>query len=47
LLEALADRDPQAAAAVVEQPLESTSSAESRHDGSLNIGSLKGISQHE
>ena len=47
LLEALADRDPQAAAAVVEQPSEPSSSAEPRHDGSLNIGSLKGISQHE
>ncbi|MFM0502813.1 Dyp-type peroxidase [Paraburkholderia caffeinilytica] len=46
LLEALADLDPQAAAAVEPQP-EPASSAEPRHDGSLNIGSLKGISQHE
>ncbi|MFM0162469.1 Dyp-type peroxidase [Paraburkholderia sediminicola] len=47
LLEALADRDPQAAATAVEQRSESSSSTEPRHDGSLNIGSLKGIAQHE
>ncbi|MDI7047802.1 Dyp-type peroxidase, partial [Escherichia coli] len=46
LLEALADRDPQTAAAVAPAP-DSSSSAGPRHDGSLNIGSLKGISQHE
>ncbi|CAE6726358.1 Dye-decolorizing peroxidase YfeX [Paraburkholderia domus] len=46
LLDALAERDPQAAAAV-EPRSDASSSAEPRHDGSLNIGSLKGISQHE
>jgi len=47
LLEALADRDPQAADTAVEQRAEPSSSTEPRYDGSLNIGSLKGISQYE
>lgn len=49
LLEALAERDPESAAAAVaeQQQPDTSSSAEPRHDGSLNIGSLKGISQHE
>ncbi|MEA3084578.1 MAG: porphyrinogen peroxidase [Paraburkholderia sp.] len=46
LLEALPDRDPQAAPAAEQAP-EPPSSTEPGHDGSLNIGSLKGISQHE
>ena len=47
LLEELADRDPQAAAAGVEQQPDTASSAEPHQGGSLNIGSLKGISQYE
>ncbi|CAN7651990.1 Dyp-type peroxidase [Caballeronia sp. LjRoot31] len=50
LLEALAERDPESAAAAGQQQpdtSDTSSSAEPRHDGSLNIGSLKGISQHE
>ena len=47
LLEELADRDPQTAAADVEQPPASSSSAEPHEGGSLNIGSLKGTSQYE
>jgi putative iron-dependent peroxidase len=47
LLEALPDRDPQAAAPAAAQPPEPSSSTEPHHDGSLNIGSLKGIPQHE
>lgn len=61
LLEELAGRDPQTAAAAaavdpaadpavdpdVEQHPETSSSAEPREGGSLNIGSLKGTSQYE
>ncbi|MBP0592254.1 Dyp-type peroxidase [Paraburkholderia sp. LEh10] len=49
LLEALADRDPQQAAADDDAgaPPEPPVSIEPRHDGSLNIGSLKGTSQYE
>ncbi|SEA63103.1 Dyp-type peroxidase [Paraburkholderia sartisoli] len=45
LLEALADRDPQAA--VAGQQPDTSSSTGPHHDGSLNIGSLKGTAQHE
>ncbi|ABE29165.1 Dyp-type peroxidase family protein [Paraburkholderia xenovorans LB400] len=49
LLEALADRDPQASAAAADggQQPDTSSSAEPQEGGSLNIGSLKGISQYE
>ncbi len=47
LLEALADRDPQADPAGTEQRSDTSSSTAPRHDGSLNIGSLKGTSQYE
>ena len=46
LLEALAEREPAAVAAPVNE-LESLPSAEPLSDGSLNIGSLKGAPQHE
>ena len=47
LLEALSERAPQSnAASAGPQPV-APSPAEPRHDGSLNIGSLKGTSQHE
>ena len=45
LLEALADRDPQTA--VAGQQPDTSSSTAPHHDGSLNIGSLKGTAQHE
>jgi putative iron-dependent peroxidase len=47
LLEELADRDPQAGAAAAEPQAESPSSTGPLHEGSLNIGSLKGTPQHE
>jgi putative iron-dependent peroxidase len=47
LLEELADRDPPSVTAAIESQAAPSSPAEPRHDGSLNIGSLKGISQHE
>ncbi|MFM0335462.1 Dyp-type peroxidase [Paraburkholderia fungorum] len=48
MLEALAERDPQAGGAGADQRSAApSSSAEPRHDGSLNIGSLKGTSQYE
>lgn len=51
LLEALAERDPQAASTAADAspnvPADLPASAEPTHDGSLNIGSLKGTSQYE
>ncbi|OAJ57103.1 peroxidase [Paraburkholderia ginsengiterrae] len=47
LLEALAERAPQSNAACAGQQPVAPSPAEPRHDGSLNIGSLKGTSQYE
>jgi putative iron-dependent peroxidase len=50
LLEALADRDPETAANAAnaaEQLPDTASSAGPHQDGSLNIGSLKGIPHHE
>jgi putative iron-dependent peroxidase len=51
LLEALADRDPQAANTADDAspnvPADLPTSAEPAHEGSLNIGSLKGTSQYE
>lgn len=47
LLESLADRDPPSVTAAIESQPNPSSPAEPRHDGSLNIGSLKGIAQHE
>lgn len=45
LLEALAERNPQTA--VAGQQPDMSSSTGPHHDGSLNIGSLKGTAQHE
>ncbi|SDI83142.1 putative iron-dependent peroxidase [Paraburkholderia steynii] len=51
LLEALAERDPQAVSNAADAspnvPADLPASAEPTHDGSLNIGSLKGTSQYE
>ncbi|TCG05809.1 peroxidase [Paraburkholderia steynii] len=51
LLEALAERDSQAASTAADAspnvPADLPASAEPTHDGSLNIGSLKGTSQYE
>ncbi|MDE1179999.1 Dyp-type peroxidase [Paraburkholderia sp.] len=47
LLEALADRDPPTVTAAIESQADTSTPVEPRHDGSLNIGSLKGIAQHE
>ncbi len=47
LLEALAERDPQASNDVVAEPSALPASAEPHYDGSLSIGSLKGTSQYE
>ncbi|WP_144142394.1 Dyp-type peroxidase [Paraburkholderia sp. BCC1884] len=46
MLESLADRDAPAVAAVESKP-DTAPTDEPRHQGSLNIGSLKGIPQHE
>jgi putative iron-dependent peroxidase len=47
LLEALADRDPASAAPGADPQPAGTAPDEARGDGTLNIGSLKGTSQHE
>jgi porphyrinogen peroxidase len=47
LLEALADRDPMGANSISQPKPATPAPAEPYHDGSLNIGSLKGASQYE
>ncbi len=47
LLESLANREAPTVTTAIEQQPDKSSPVEPRHDGSLIIGSLKGMSQHE